>query len=206
MTVICTVAPGSVDATVDGRTIMHWTGQSNHLSLDPELAADVGNSLALVASSWFHIQRAELVPLSGTARSGRCLCGAGDGAQDPWPGVSRRAGPAGTMDSASAASTGLAVVPSPEARKCVALIEHPLGSGSGFAVGKKLVATNAHVVEGVFADEIKVRFGRRKAASRNGPRGSCILIGRGIRPYSSCRPSRPGCRSAAIMRSLPATA
>jgi hypothetical protein len=48
---------------------------------------------------------------------------------------------------------------SPEVIQCVALVEHPLGSGSGFAVGKKLVVTNAHVVEGVFPDEIKVQFG-----------------------------------------------
>jgi hypothetical protein len=58
------------------------------------------------------------------------------------------------------------VVPSPEALQCVALIEHPRGSGSGFAVGKKLVVTDAHVVEGVFPDEIKVQFGTTNSKSQ----------------------------------------
>lgn len=40
------------------------------------------------------------------------------------------------------------------------LVEHTLGSGSGFAVAKDVVATNAHVVEGAFPDEIKVKYGR----------------------------------------------
>jgi S1-C subfamily serine protease len=43
--------------------------------------------------------------------------------------------------------------------QCVALVRHRLAWGSGFAVGKKLVVTNAHVVEGAFPDEIKVQFG-----------------------------------------------
>ena len=167
VTVICTVGPGSVDATVDGRTIVHWTGQSDRLSVEPGLAADVGNSLALVSSSQFRIQRIELVPLSGMAPGGTVSAGPGPA----LPGSpSRRLPPAAPTGQVAvvAPATPAAVVPapakpadvpSPEALKCVALIEHPLGSGSGFAVGKNLVATNAHVVEGVFADEIKVRFG-----------------------------------------------
>jgi S1-C subfamily serine protease len=46
------------------------------------------------------------------------------------------------------------------ALKSTVLVEHPLGSGSGFAVAKDLVATNAHVVEGAFPDEIKVKYGK----------------------------------------------
>lgn len=41
----------------------------------------------------------------------------------------------------------------------VVLVEHPLASGSGFAVAQNIVATNAHVVDGAFPDEIKVQFG-----------------------------------------------
>ena len=39
------------------------------------------------------------------------------------------------------------------------LVEHPLASGSGFVVGENLVATNAHVVEGAYPEEITVKFG-----------------------------------------------
>jgi S1-C subfamily serine protease len=50
--------------------------------------------------------------------------------------------------------------------KSVALIEHPLGSGSGFAVAQDLVTTNAHVVDGAFLDEIKVQFGTENGTPR----------------------------------------
>lgn len=46
------------------------------------------------------------------------------------------------------------------------LVEHPLGSGSGFAVAKNIVATNAHVVEGAFPEEIKIRHGKENTAPR----------------------------------------
>jgi S1-C subfamily serine protease len=160
VTVICTVGPGSVDATVDGRTVVHWTGQSDLLGLDAELAADVGNSLALVSSAQFHVQRIELVSLGGSALP------AGP------PAVAAPAGPASTAGLAAGAAypaapaafapavpAKSAAAPSHKVLQCVALIEHPMGSGSGFAVGNKLVVTNAHVVEGVFPDEIKVEFG-----------------------------------------------
>ncbi len=45
------------------------------------------------------------------------------------------------------------------------LVEHTLGSGSGFAVAKNVVATNAHVVEGAFPDEIKVKHGGENNAA-----------------------------------------
>jgi S1-C subfamily serine protease len=70
------------------------------------------------------------------------------------------------IDAAQAGPAMTGVAPSAEAMQCVALIEHPLGSGSGFAVGKKLLVTNAHVVEGAFPDEIKVRFGTENGKSQ----------------------------------------
>ncbi len=170
VTVICTVAPGSVDATVDGRTIVHWTGQSDHLSIDPGLAADVGNSMALVSSSQFRIQRIELVSLSGTVVGVPAVAAsAGPGAGPAQLGPQSAGAPPATPAMVPAPAQA-AVVPSPQAMQCVALIEHPLGSGSGFAVGKKLVVTNAHVVEGVFADEIKVRFGTENSKSQRATR------------------------------------
>jgi S1-C subfamily serine protease len=154
VTVICTVGPGSVDATVDGRTIVHWTGQSDLLGLDAELATDVGNGLALVSSGQFHVQRIELVALGGTALP------AAPPAIAALTSPARTAGPAAVaVYPATPAVAPAPATASPEILQCVALIEHPMGSGSGFAVGNKLVVTNAHVVEGVFPDEIKVQLG-----------------------------------------------
>ena len=108
----------------------------------------------------FRIQRIELAGLSGpaTPASPPQIASAG---QPP----ASSAGPAGTPAAGRGtfpAVTSLAKPAGgapPAVMQCVALVEHPLGSGSGFAIGKRLVVTNAHVVEGVFADEIKVRFG-----------------------------------------------
>jgi S1-C subfamily serine protease/DNA-directed RNA polymerase subunit RPC12/RpoP len=144
--VVCTVMPGSVDATADGRTVVHWTGPSDALGLEAGLAEAVGkNSLALVSSAQFRVQRIELVPLDGTVLPGGL------------PGGDAAAAGPGLPAVADAVGAGPAL--SPEILRCVALVEHPLGSGSGFAVGNKLVVTNAHVVEGAFPDEIKVQFG-----------------------------------------------
>jgi S1-C subfamily serine protease len=171
--VICTVTRSSVDATIDGRTIVHWTGQSDRLSIEPGLAAEVGNTLALVSSSQFRVERIELVSLDGNApgvsvptivaSSGSASSPSG---QNPPASAVQGIAAAHATPSLVVATPKLPAVPSPEVMQCVALIEHPLGSGSGFAVGKKLVATNAHVVEGVFADEIKVRFGTEKSKSQ----------------------------------------
>ena len=77
--------------------------------------------------------------------------------------------PAGEVPSPSPTSAGSGTMTNPAAGNLpppiaaaldsVVLIEHPLASGSGFAVAKNLVVTNAHVVEGAFPDEIKVQFG-----------------------------------------------
>jgi V8-like Glu-specific endopeptidase len=50
--------------------------------------------------------------------------------------------------------------------KSVAVVEHPFGSGSGFVVDEGLVATNAHVVDGAFPEEIKVQFGTENKRPR----------------------------------------
>ena len=154
VTVVCTVGPGSVDATVDGRTIVHWSGQSDLLAIDPDLAADVGNSLALVCSTQFRVQRIEWMPL-GAAGPPMVAASTAPATAAPAGATVYPATPAAATPSTPARPA----VPSPEAMKCVALIEHPLASGSGFAVGNKLLVTNAHVVEGAFPDEIKVQLG-----------------------------------------------
>jgi S1-C subfamily serine protease len=79
--------------------------------------------------------------------------------------------PAPAAGSTSAAPTS--TVPSSalpasasEALHSTVLVEHPLGSGSGFAVAKNVIATNAHVVNGAFPDEITVRCGDENSTSQ----------------------------------------
>jgi S1-C subfamily serine protease len=142
-----------VDATIDGRLVVHWTGSRDRLSLDPDIRAEVGDGLGLVSASQFLVSRLELLPLSSASQSLAPLSAArAANSYDLSAGTGHPSG-----GDAPAAHRG--VVPSDETMRNVALVEHPLGSGSGFAVGKRLVVTNAHVVEGVFADEIKVKLG-----------------------------------------------
>jgi len=51
-------------------------------------------------------------------------------------------------------------LPEPVARskESVCIIEHPLGSGTGFVVAENLIATNAHVVDGAYVEEIECHF------------------------------------------------
>jgi S1-C subfamily serine protease len=46
-----------------------------------------------------------------------------------------------------------------DALSAVVVVEHPLGSGSGFVVDKDIVCTNAHMVEHAYVDEIKIHSG-----------------------------------------------
>ncbi len=43
-------------------------------------------------------------------------------------------------------------------KESVCIIEHPLGSGTGFVVADDLVATNSHVVEGAYVEELEFHF------------------------------------------------
>jgi S1-C subfamily serine protease len=144
VTIVCTAAPGTVDVTADGRTIVHWSGPSGQLSTNTGWEAGAANALALACSTQFHIHRIELTSLGGKVPA----------FAPPRAVAAARSTSAGTTSPGQVSGTTPA-----EALKCVALIEHPLGSGTGFAVAKNLVVTNAHVVEGAFADEIKVQFG-----------------------------------------------
>ena len=49
-------------------------------------------------------------------------------------------------------------------KESVCIIEHPLASGTGFVVGENLVATNAHVVDGAYVNEIECHFSAAGAA------------------------------------------
>lgn len=65
----------------------------------------------------------------------------------------------------------------------VCLVEHPLAGGTGFVIAKNLVATNAHVMEAAFLDEIKLHFSTPSAVTykpkaivyENVPEDLCLL-------------------------------
>ncbi|MGQ9823143.1 MAG: S1C family serine protease [Thermogutta sp.] len=68
-------------------------------------------------------------------------------------------------------------------KESVCLIETPLGSGSGFVLGERIIATNAHVVADAFVDEIKLVFGSQRSQTfqatrilyEDGLRDVCLL-------------------------------
>ena len=65
----------------------------------------------------------------------------------------------------------------------VCLVEHPLAGGTGFVIAKNLVATNAHVMEGAFLEEVKLHFSTPSAVTykpkaivyENVPEDLCLL-------------------------------
>ena len=94
VTVVCTVKPQSVNATIDGRPVVHWTGTSDHLSLDPDIRTEVGEGLGLVSASQFVVSRLELLPLSRDTQSLATLATATGAGRGPFgrdrPGAGRR--------------------------------------------------------------------------------------------------------------------
>lgn len=63
-------------------------------------------------------------------------------------------------------------------KQSVCIIEHPLGSGTGFVVGDNLVATNAHVVDGAYVEELEFHF---SSAGVMKCRASRVLYEDGVR-------------------------
>ncbi|MHB8900394.1 MAG: S1C family serine protease [Thermoguttaceae bacterium] len=78
------------------------------------------------------------------------------------PGPSQTAGQAAGETASPATAAVVPVSELPEAvrrsKESVCIIEHPIGSGTGFVVGKDLIATNAHVVDGAYVEEIECQF------------------------------------------------
>ncbi len=50
-----------------------------------------------------------------------------------------------------------------DATQSVALIEHPLGSGSGFVASRNLVVTNHHVIANAYVDDLEIHFPEQKS-------------------------------------------
>jgi serine protease Do len=154
-TIVCTVrragaAHYSVQVECDGRTVVDWTGDPTRLSLDRRFWEHIpGNRLAVAIydgiNARFRISHMKLEPVTPLSVSGA-----------PGPLAKSFPSPRGTAPAAEP----VAELPEAAARRkeSVALIDHPLGAGTGFVVGQNLLATNAHVVGGSFVDDLVVHF------------------------------------------------
>lgn len=180
--IVCTVTPSSVQVTCDGTTVIQWSGDPSRLTLRPEwdrLAPTTGLALAVYdRQTQFRISRVELESLaSGQAgvwnlasRSDPSMHGSSSGSSSTQP-FSRRETPLEPSEAAL------------QQKGSICLIEHPLGTGTGFVVGEGIVATNAHVVDGAYTEEIEVDFsttggGRhrvRKMLFKDSARDLCLL-------------------------------
>jgi serine protease Do len=178
---VCTVTPSSVQVTCDGTTIVQWSGDPSRLSLREEwvnLPPTTGLGLAVYDSrTQFRINRIELQSLEPgqagvwnlAARSSPSMHGSSSGTSSSGPGLRTK-----PLEPSEAAL---------QQKGSICLIEHPQGSGTGFVVGQGIIATNAHVVDGAFAEEIEVDFstsggGRhrvRKILYKDSARDLCLL-------------------------------
>lgn len=166
VTIVCTVRPGSVEATADGKTVVRWTGPSMFLSPDPMSAPEYQEGLTLgVSSGQFRIRRICLFALTGEpppVEPPPAAVAASKVRSQPSRRVENTPADPAPEKASKVAQPALP----PECLRCVVLIEHPLGSGSGIAIGNGLVVTNAHVVEGAFPEEIRVQTGEENSAAQ----------------------------------------
>jgi S1-C subfamily serine protease len=129
--------PSTIDVVVegdrigvvcDGKLVIAWRGDEKRLSVNPRSWPDRPAD-RLALASWSTSFRLSKIELTPISAAAAAPVAAGSVAPD-------------------AAKLGRSVV----------LIEHGSRRGSGFVVGKDLVATNAHVIRGTFAEDIKVLF------------------------------------------------
>ncbi|MDD4268700.1 MAG: trypsin-like peptidase domain-containing protein [Pirellulales bacterium] len=186
-TIVCTVNRSSVQVNCDDKFRFTYRGPAKRLSLDHDVWRDLPAGRLAVAgcnNAGVRIDKMELVeidpgvsiPYAGPPPSAR-----GPGMAPPWadggpwpprprmqPGESSPSSPKPASEGPPAALVSSPPVTSipleelPEAvrrsKESVCIIEHPLGSGTGFVVAENLVATNAHVVEDAYVEEIECHF------------------------------------------------
>jgi len=186
-TIVCTVRPTDITVQCNDKTIIHWVGSSSQLSLDRRFWSAVpANRLAVsafgtdvrVRISKMTLERlgkevdatARLVPdgsnragptsppmvvaggTSGAGSQGTALRPVESAKESASPGTAPHPAEPGTP-----VNSGLTEV-AIDRTQSVALVEHPLGTGTGFVVGSNLLVTNAHVVECAFVEEMRVNF------------------------------------------------
>jgi len=202
-TIVCTVNRSRVHVTCNGERIIDWKGSAKRLSLDrtawQDLPADrlavtcyEGGPARIGRMEIKEIDPGTSIPYSDprTMADGRSKIppwarpwtpGPG-GPPQPQPSEPKPALPEEEKQPPSSfASTGpiptISLEELPDAvrrsKESVCIIEHPLGSGTGFVVGPNLVATNAHVVDGAYVDELECHF---SAAGTQKYRASRVLF------------------------------
>ena len=167
-TLVCTVRQSTVTVECNGTMIINWSGSPSELSLDRRYWNDVPPGRLAVTvydpQTRFRFTRMDIESLGDNAGSIPSTFGNAHLAGSPGSATGSTSSQPG---SGATADRGL-----PETatrRKESVALEHPIGSGTGFVVGKNLLATNAHVVEGSFIDEIQVHFAS-EGAQRQRPR------------------------------------
>lgn len=177
-TIVCTVDRSRIEIVCDGKPIITWRGSAERLSYDrsfwQELRTDrlivgspLGTGARIEKMTLQEIDPGESIPHTGPA----AMAGGRGRFPPPWargrppesttssesPGKARPQSPA-----FSQAAAALSIEELPEAvqrsKESVCIIEHPLGSGTGFVAGENLVATNAHVVDGAYVGELECHF------------------------------------------------
>lgn len=176
-TIVCTVHGMTVSVTCNGKRIINWQGSPAQLSLDRRYWSNVPPKRLAVAiydsDVLWRLSKMQLEPTGGgTIGITSDVARSGDGQSEDvsLANSSANHGHASgesemvTGNSNSAQSRqGSSLEPGiPESisrcKESVALLEHPLGSGTGFVIGENLLITNAHVVEDSFVDDIQVHF------------------------------------------------
>lgn len=202
-TIVCTVNRSRVHVTCDGERVVEWKGSAQRLSLDRTVWQDLpADRLAVTCYGGgpARIGRMEIkeidpgtsIPYSDprTMADGRSRIPPWARPWTPGPGGPPQPQPfepqpslheEEKQPSGDVASTGpiptISLGELPDAvrrsKESVCIIEHPLGSGTGFVVGPNLVATNAHVVDGAYVDELECHF---SAAGAQKYRASRVLF------------------------------
>jgi len=158
-----------IEAHFDGKQILLWKGLYESLKGDSSWPMPRRAVMALGADgSVVEFLRSEVIWTSGLVQknlivnppAGRDTATL---AQTAAPGPTGSPTDRSTPSRRSTAESDRNRLPAPsdDVLRCVALIEHPFGSGSGFAIEGKRVVTNAHVVDGAFCEELKVELGNQ---------------------------------------------
>jgi S1-C subfamily serine protease len=186
-TVVCTVTRSSVEVVCDGTPLIVWKGSAQRLSYDNTYWHDLptdrlavlsyrGVGARIDAMKIEEIDPGEAIPYTGPPPlAGGPGMFRGPRYRSPPPyqpsPQPSEASPSPSQPSAEekpetlVSSRPAPIIPLedlPEAvrrsKDSVCIIEHPLGSGTGFVVGENLVATNAHVVDGAYVGELECHF------------------------------------------------
>lgn len=179
--IVFLVSGNTISVNCNDQLRFSWSGSPQAIELDERywsgLPGDQVSLTVFTATTRFRISRATLEPLSEFEKGDL----AKRSSQDPPAGVrpprgrfeppfgARSSGgfPPATASSSQETLPSAPTAPPPEEalnrKESVCLIETAKGTGSGFVLANNIVATNAHVVNDVFVEEIKLVFGAQRS-------------------------------------------